>query len=107
MKYFTQLLCGVVLSSTLISAAISAEATVASSIEGTVVSSLNTDSYTYVEISKDDQKSWIVGPLVAVKPGNQVKFEQGAIMAGFYSKQLNRTFPTVMFVQGITVAAEK
>jgi hypothetical protein len=52
MKYFTQLLCGVVLSSTLISAAISAEATVASSIEGTVVSSLNTDSYTYVEIPK-------------------------------------------------------
>lgn len=99
MKYFIRLLCGATLFSTIISAAIAAE--------GTVVSSLNTESYTYVEISKNDQSAWIVGPLVTVKPGNHVKFEEGAIMSGFYSKQLNRTFPTVMFVQDITVTAEK
>lgn len=107
MKYFIRLLCGVVLSSTLISAAIAADNSVVSFFEGTVVSSLNTDSYTYVEISKNDQTAWIVGPLVAVKPGNQVKFEEGAIMSNFYSKQLNRTFPSVMFVQDIIVTSEK
>jgi len=45
--------------------------------------------------------------VVAVKPGNQVKFEEGAIMKNFYSQQLLRTFPEVMFVGEITVAAEK
>lgn len=107
MKSLVRLLCGVVLSGTLLSAAIAAEDTVVSSLEGTVVSSLNTENYTYVEISKNDQNAWIVGPLVVVKPGNQVKFEEGAIMKDFYSKQLDRTFPTVMFVGEITVAAEK
>lgn len=99
MKTIVRLLCGVALSGTLISAANAAE--------GTVVSTLNTDTYTYVEVSQNNQNSWIVGPLVAVKPGNQVKFEEGLIMTSFYSKQLDRTFPMVMFVQGITVAAEK
>jgi len=45
--------------------------------------------------------------VVAVKPGNQVQFEEGAIMKNFYSQQLLRTFPEVMFVGEITVAAEK
>lgn len=106
MKSLVRLLCGVVLSGTLLSAAIADENTVVSSLEGTVVSALNTESYTYVEISKNDQNAWIVGPLVAVKPGNQVRFEEGAIMKNFYSKQLDRTFPAVMFVPEITVATE-
>ena len=99
MKYLVRLLCGVAFSGALISAAIADE--------GTVVSSLNTDSYTYVEISKNDQNVWIVGPLVAVTPGNKVKYEEGAIMKDFYSKQLERNFPTVMFVQEVIVVAEK
>lgn len=107
MKSLVRLLCGTVLCGALLSAAIAADNTVVSSLEGTVVSSLNTEGYTYVEISKNDQKAWIVGPLVDVRPGNQVKFEEGAIMKDFYSKQLDRTFPTVMFVQEINVATEK
>ena len=107
MKYLVRLVCGVALCSTILSAAIAAEGTAVSSLEGTVVSSLTTESYTYVEISKDNKNVWIVGPLVAVKPGNHVRFEEGAIMTAFYSKQLDRTFPEVMFVPGITVTAEK
>jgi hypothetical protein len=98
MKSLVRLLCGVVLSSTIMSAAIAAE--------GKVVSTLDTDTYTYVEISQNDQNSWIVGPLVALQPGNQVHFEEGMIMHDFYSKQLNRTFPEVMFVDAITVSAD-
>jgi hypothetical protein len=107
MKYLVRLLCGVARCSTFLSAAIAAEGTAVSSLEGTVVSSLNAESYTYVEVSKNNQNIWIVGPLVAVKPGNHVRFEEGALMNSFYSKQLDRTFPEVMFVQDITVIAEK
>lgn len=107
MNFLARLLCGVMLSGALISLAIAAESTSPSTFKGTVVSALDTESYTYVEISKNGQNAWIVGPVVVVKPGNQVKFEEGAIMKDFYSKQLDRTFPTVMFVGEIVVDTEK
>ncbi len=136
MKHITRLLCSAAISGTLMSVALAAApdpasapaiptaaaaaaahakagvATVPASesvsyLQGTVVSSLNTDSYTYVEISKNDQKAWIVGPLITVKVGSQVQFEEGAVMHDFYSKQLNRTFPEVMFVQSIDMVAGK
>lgn len=137
MKHITRLLCSAAISGTLMSVALAAApdpasapaiptaaaaaaaahakagvATVPASqsvsyLQGTVVSSLNTDSYTYVEISKNDQKAWIVGPLITVKEGSQVQFEEGAVMHDFYSKQLNRTFPEVMFVQSIDMVAGK
>lgn len=107
MKYLIRLLCGVALCGAVLSAAMAAQDTAVSFLEGTVVSSLDTESYTYVEVSKNNQKVWIVGPLVAVKPGNHVRFEEGALMHAFYSKQLNRTFPEVMFVPGISVTPEK
>jgi beta-lactamase class D len=72
MKPHVRLLCGVALSGAIISAAIAAE--------GKVVSVINTESYTYVEISQNEQNSWIVGPLLVVQPGNQVHFEEGMIM---------------------------
>jgi len=136
MKQLIRLLCGVALSGTLVTGAVAAPGDAATGptnaaaaaaaaaaahskagvntvpaaavyLQGTVVSSLNTDSYTYVEISKNDQKAWIVGPLITVKPGNLVQFEEGAVMHDFYSKQLNRTFPEVMFVAGIDVVPAK
>ena len=99
MKSLIRLFCGVVLSCDIVFSAITAE--------GKVVSAINTESYTYVEITQNDQNSWIVGPLVTLQPGNQVTFEEGMIMHDFYSKQLDRTFPAVMFVDAITVSAEQ
>lgn len=99
MKTLVRLLYAIALSGTIMSTAVAAE--------GKVVSVFNTDTYTYVEISRNDQNSWIVGPLVVVKPSDQVHYEEGAVMTDFYSDQLRRKFPAVMFVQEITVAAEK
>jgi len=99
MKSLVRLLCGVALSSAIMSAAIAAE--------GKVVSFLQTESYTYVEVSQNGENSWIVGPLVKVQAGDQVTFDEGVVMNDFYSKQLDRTFPAVMFVQGVAVVQEK
>jgi hypothetical protein len=102
-----QLTLAAITSLALTSTAIAAEDTGAATFEATVVSTLNTDTYTYVEISKNDQKTWIVGPLVAVKPGNRVHFSEGMIMTQFRSEQLKRIFPEVMFVQEIVVTGTK
>ncbi|MFI4939420.1 MAG: hypothetical protein ACHP7O_03620 [Burkholderiales bacterium] len=108
MKYLVRLFAAFALCGAMMSTAIAAEgAATVPLLEGAVVSTLNAESYTYVEISKNDKKFWIVGPTVAVKPGNHVQYEEGAIMNNFFSKNLNRTFPEVMFVSGITVVPEK
>ena len=99
MKTLVRLFCAIVMSAGLAAAVQAAE--------GKVVSFLDTENYTYVEVSQNDQISWIVGPLVKVQIGDQVTFAEGAIMGDFYSKQLDRTFPEVMFVQGIEVVQKK
>jgi hypothetical protein len=73
--------------------------------EGKVVSSVNTDMYTYVEIEQNGKNVWVAAPTVVVKAGDQVRFDDGAVMTNFHSKQLQRTFPSVMFVQRVAIAA--
>ncbi len=99
MKPFAPLLSGLALAATLISSVQAGE--------GTVVSSLNTDMYSYIEVTQADKNLWIAGPKVSVKAGDKVQFPEGAMMSNFQSKQLQRTFPSVMFVQQIVVAGGK
>lgn len=98
MKFIARLLSG---------AALAIVACTAVAGEGKVVSSINTDMYVYVEVAQDGKNVWIAGPMVALKPGNLVRYDDGAMMTNFYSKQLQRTFPSVMFVQRVVVTAEK
>lgn len=99
MKFHKHLLAGIALATTL-GAAVAGE--------GTVVSAIGTDMYTYIEIAqKDKTVLWIAVPAMSANPGNQIRFEDGMMMKDFYSKQLKRTFPAVMFVQTATITAEK
>ncbi len=102
MKSISRLVFGIAFSTIMMSAVNAAEAN-----EGKVVSSINTASYTYVEVSQNGKNVWLASPLVKVKPGNRVRFDEGAMMRNFYSKSLNRTFPAVLFVQQVLVTAEK
>jgi hypothetical protein len=65
---------------------------------GTVISSIDASIYTYIEVSENGKTIWIAAPTVAVKKGDTVGFDEGAPMANFYSKSLNRTFDVVYFV---------
>jgi hypothetical protein len=66
--------------------------------EGTVVSSIDASIYTYVEVNDNGKTVWIAAPTVAVKKGDTIGYDEGAVMSNFYSKSLNRTFDTVLFV---------
>ncbi|HEY3327831.1 MAG TPA: hypothetical protein VGK14_11795 [Novimethylophilus sp.] len=73
--------------------------------KGKVLSFINTDQYTYIEVSQDKTKEslWLASTTVAVKKGNQIRFDDGFVMNNFYSKTLKRTFPKVLFVSKVVV----
>ena len=66
--------------------------------KGKVLSSIDASIYTYIEVSENGKTMWLAAPTVAVKKGDTVGFDDGAVMTNFYSKSLNRTFETVIFV---------
>lgn len=68
---------------------------------GTVVSTIDADSYTYVEIDIDGQSVWFAAPALELKAGEKVVAPAGMAMKDFHSKTLDRTFDVVYFVDAI------
>lgn len=66
--------------------------------QGKVLSSIDASIYTYIEVSEGGKTTWLAAPTVAVKKGDTVGYDDGAVMTNFFSKSLNRTFETVIFV---------
>lgn len=72
--------------------------------QGTVVSIINIPEFTYLEVRQDNQTRWIVAAsVVNVKAGDEIKFDSGTTVKNFTSKTLNRTFPSIAFVNRVTV----
>jgi hypothetical protein len=63
---------------------------------------IQTSSYTYVRVVADDRDYWIATTKMAVKEGGTYFWSQGMEMNNFTSKELNRTFPSIFFVQDFT-----
>jgi len=68
---------------------------------GTVITTMSSGGYTYMEIEESGEKMWIAAPQFSVKVGDKVGFSQGAWMQNFKSKTLNRTFDKILFVSGV------
>ena len=63
---------------------------------------INTTKYTYIKVNENGAEKWIAGPLTAVKIGGEYYYGNEMPMANFVSKELNRTFEMVYFVEGIS-----
>jgi len=72
--------------------------------KATVLSTLDVPQFTYIEVKQDNQTRWLAASTVAVKKGEVIQFDSGATMENFNSKILNRTFPSITFVNRVTVA---
>lgn len=70
---------------------------------GKVLSMIDVPSYTYVELSQGKKTMWLAAATVAVKKGDVVRFDDGMVMNNFYSKTLKRSFPSIVFVNGLVV----
>jgi len=59
---------------------------------------LQTSSYTYLRMSEDEKECWIAIIKRDVEKGKPYYYEMGAEMTNFVSKELKRTFPSIIFV---------
>lgn len=69
--------------------------------EVTVKEVLNANAYTYLFVAEGDKEYWIAIPLTEVKVGGTYSYEGGMEMLNFESKDLNRTFESVFFVENL------
>lgn len=72
--------------------------------KGKVLSTIDASIYTYIELTENGKTVWIAAPTVKVKKGDTVRFSDGPVMSNFFSKSLNRTFESVIFVAKAEVA---
>ena len=71
--------------------------------EGRVLSTIDANEFTYIEVGRSGAVTWIAAPLMVLKVGSTIRYEEGSVMTDFYSKLLKRTFPSVMFVGQVVV----
>jgi hypothetical protein len=75
--------------------------------KGKVLSIIDVPQYTYLEVTQNKKTLWIAASTVAVKKGDVIRFDDGMAMTDFHSKSLNRTFPSITFVNRVVVTKEK
>jgi hypothetical protein len=64
-----------------------------------VIEVIQTSNYSYLQVEENNNKFWIAVVKADTKPGDSVYYSNAYEMKDFVSKELNRTFPTVFFVQ--------
>lgn len=63
---------------------------------------IQTSGYTYMRVKENDAEKWIAVNRQEAAPGDVYYYEQGLEMRNFNSKELNRTFESVYFVDGLS-----
>lgn len=75
--------------------------------QGEVLSAINANQFTYLEIQEESSVQWIAVPLMAVTPGSSIRYGNGRVMTNFYSRLLQRNFPRITFVKDLVVEAKR
>ena len=73
------------------------------SFAGTVVETLNSGGYTYVQFKQGKSSMWLATSKTTVNKGDFVSFADSQAMHNFHSKTLNRTFEQIYFVANLSV----
>ena len=75
--------------------------------KATVVSTIDVSEFTYIEATQDGNNRWLAAKTILAKKGDIIQFDDGATMANFNSKALNRTFPSITFVNRVSIDGGK
>jgi hypothetical protein len=67
-----------------------------------VEEALAASNYTYLLVSENNTKYWIAVPSMQVEIGEELYFSKSMEMKNFRSEILDRTFESVLFVEGIS-----
>lgn len=72
--------------------------------EGKVLEMMHAAGYTYMKVDAGtDSPMWIAASMMRVKPEQNVKWTDAAVMSNFTSKSLHRTFDKILFVSNAQV----
>jgi hypothetical protein len=63
--------------------------------------------YTYLNVSEKRKSTWLAVPGMDVSKGDKLTYSGGMIMNDFHSRELNRTFPSVLFLEKVTNESKK
>jgi hypothetical protein len=58
--------------------------------------------YTYLNVTENGKDLWLAGPTSDAKVGETWYYEKGFEMTNFKSKELNKTFESIMFIEKIS-----
>ena len=64
-----------------------------------IVEVIQSSNYTYLEVEENDENFWIAVSLREAKPGEVIYYTDALEMRDFNSKELDRIFPVIYFVQ--------
>ncbi len=73
---------------------------------GTVLETMDSGGYTYLQLDTGADKPWIAIPQAKVAVGDTISCQPGMVMKNFSSKTLNRTFDSIVFSSGLAGAAK-
>ena len=71
--------------------------------KGKVLEVIDTSMYTYLQVSTDKGSIWLAASKTNIAKGANIAYPNGAVMSNFYSKSLNRTFETIIFLDKVEV----
>ncbi len=74
---------------------------------GIVRETMSAGGYTYAAIEVQNQVIWMAGPTVKLEIGSVVGWKDAALMKGFTSPSLNRTFDQIYFVSSFMEPKQK
>jgi hypothetical protein len=67
-----------------------------------VLESIDVSNYTYLHVTENGKEYWLAAPQMKTEKGETLYYSQGMEMKDFHSDALNRTFPSIYFVQSIS-----
>lgn len=66
---------------------------------GIVKEVIQTEAYTYLRVQKPDgSEEWVAGPRLKILVDSRVQYSRGIAMSNFFSRELQHSFPMVLFV---------
>lgn len=68
---------------------------------GKVLEVLDTDMYTYLQVTTEKGPLWLAAYKTEVSKGATVKYSNGVAMSNFHSNALDRSFDVIVFVDSL------
>jgi hypothetical protein len=67
---------------------------------------IQSSNYTYLLVKENKDENWIAVPKMNANPGETYYYDGGLLMENFQSKDLNRTFEKIWFVDAVRTTLE-